>query len=117
MSRGNSRLLMGLHRQDWIGEFVSVLCAKTLFGGNATMDGILGRFHSLNNDTFADFDFKDVNLLDVEPKAPCAFPKALFACAVNWTVLWKNPGLLALVGAGPEALLVTPTSGWTCVLH
>ena len=57
-------------------------CTKMMFGGNATKDGILGQCHLLNDNTFADVGFEDVNFLEVEPKAPCAFPKALVANAV-----------------------------------
>jgi hypothetical protein len=95
---------------SWLGwELVAFLCTETLFGGNATMGRILGRLHLLSDNPLVDFDFEEVDLLDVKPKRPCAFPtRALLAnTVIICAVLCKNPGLLVLAGVGSEVPLVT----------
>jgi hypothetical protein len=62
----------------------------------------------LNNDTFADFDFEDVDLLDGEPKVPCAFPKALFAAQSTGQFSEKTQGSWRSLGLGQKLCLLLP---------
>jgi hypothetical protein len=68
-------------------QLVSVLCTETLSGGNDTTCGILWRCHLLKDNTFADFDFEEVDFLVDGPHVLCTFPSALCVNPVIWIAL------------------------------